>query len=216
MRRVTRATSGGDGGEALAQHLWGAVVPLWAGGARGTLGALGLALFAGLLPAAVFPRFTAEDLMARSEAIVEGRVTRSWTAWDAKRKYIWTHYSVAVSDTLRGTRTLTFIVSEPGGSLDGINQASSGSMAYDVGETDVLFLSRTPIGYWRAMGGPQGRFRVNADGRVHADLSSATYAGSERPAAGTPIPSFEGLTIVDFKSRMRRLASSHPFRRELQ
>jgi hypothetical protein len=183
--------------------------------ARGTSATLGLAVFVCLLTAAVVPRFTAEDLMSRSEAIVQGKVMLSWTAWDPKHKYIWTHYAIAVTDTLRGTRTATLTLSEPGGSLDGVHQGSSGAMAYAVGEAAVLFLYRTPIGYWRVVGGPQGRFTVNAEGRVHANLSSASYATRVGRTAGTSIPNLEGLTLADFKTRMRRLAASHPFRTEL-
>lgn len=137
-----------------------------------------VAAMAGLLAAAaaaVAPRMTAEELVTQSEVIVRGHVTRSWTAWDSKHKYIWTHYEVAVAEMLRGPLAPTITVSEPGGSLDGVNMQTSGTLPFASGEDAVLFLYRTPIGYWRVVGGPQGKFTVNREGRVFAGSLGVSY-----------------------------------------
>lgn len=165
-----------------------------------------------VLAAAVFPRYTAEDLAAQSETIVQGSVIRSWAAWDSEHKYIWTHYEVALTDVLRGARTASITVSEPGGSLEGINQQFSGTVPYTQGESVVLFLFKTPIGYWRAVGGPQGKFTVERDGRLRSGAQSVVYADNAgRAATGTPLATLEGLSILDFKNRVRSLAAAHPF-----
>ena len=104
------------------------------------------AMVAGFLMAAhaaVVPRITAEELAAQSEQIVHGAVVRSWAAWDAGHKYIWTHYEVAVAEMVRGPQAATITVSEPGGSLDGMNMRTSGTLPYTVGESAVLFLYRS-------------------------------------------------------------------------
>jgi hypothetical protein len=173
-------------------------------------------LLAGFLVAAhaaVVPRIAAEELAAQSERIVHGQVQRSWAAWDAEHKYIWTHYEVAVAELVRGPRAATVTVSEPGGSLDGMNMRTSGTLPYAVGQDAVLFLYRTPIGYWRTVGGPQGKFAVNTQGRVHTDNRGTAFAepaGAGRP--GTPLAAFEGIPILDFLARVRRLAAAHPYR----
>ncbi|MBI1786215.1 MAG: hypothetical protein HYR60_01525 [Acidobacteria bacterium] len=92
-----------------------------------------------------------QELVNRAESIVHGRVSRSWPAWDAQHKYIWTHYEVQALDILRGNRGLVVIVSEPGGSLDGISMRVSETLDYAVGEEALLFLYRTPAGHWRAL-----------------------------------------------------------------
>ena len=166
----------------------------------------------GILLAAVFPRFSAEELTARSQVIVQGTVVRSWTAWDPEHKYIWTHYQVNLSDVIRGASAATFTVSEPGGSLDGANQQVSGAISYTPGETDFLFLYQTPIGYWRTSGGPQGKFVVDSAGRVRGGATTAVYAQSAgRAAAGTALPTLDGLSVLDFKNRLRQLAAANPF-----
>jgi hypothetical protein len=131
---------------------------------------------------AVPPRYTLEELPAHSEFIVHGRIAASRVAWDAKHKYIWTHYDVAVIENIRGGLA-AITVSEPGGSLDGVNQQFSGAVAYTAGEEVVLFLYRTPIGYLRTTGGPQGK--VSAGPR---------------------------LDLRRFKARVRQAAAANPYR----
>lgn len=162
--------------------------------------------------AAVFPRVTAEELTAQSQAIVEGNIVRSWTAWDTEHKYIWTHYEISVADYLRGSMGGTFTVSEPGGSLDGLTQQISGSVSYAPGETTILFLYQTPIGYWRSVGGPQGKFTVDNQGRVHGSSQANTFIDTPGAAAGTSLGSLEGMNLRDFKTRVRGIAAIHPFR----
>jgi hypothetical protein len=165
----------------------------------------------GGVEAAVIPRLSAEELTARSEAILQGSVVRSWAAWDDKHKYIWTHYEIAVSDTIRGAAGRTFTISEPGGTLDGRTQLVSGVTRYAIGEDAVLFLYRTPIGYWRVTGGPQGKFTIASDGRVRVDRD-ATVVRGDRAAEGTPLAALDRLGLGDFKTQVRRLAATHPYR----
>lgn len=172
-----------------------------------------LAGLLGMAGAAVAPRITAEELVTQSEWIVRGHVTRSWAAWDSEHKYIWTHYEVAVAEMIRGAVAPTVTVSEPGGSLDGVNMGTSGTLPFAAGEDAVLFLYRTPIGYWRVVGGPQGKFSVSREGRVHTDgFGVALVDPSGGAAPGTPLGGFQGIPVADFLGRVRRLAAAHPHR----
>jgi hypothetical protein len=121
-----------------------------------------MAAAAAVCPAAVVPRLSFDQLVATSEQIVHGRVERSWVAWDSSRRFIWTHYEVAVRDSVKGTAQARVIVSEPGGTLDGFTLAVPGAVRYTAGEEVVLFLHRTPIGYLRANGYEQGKFAVRS------------------------------------------------------
>lgn len=118
--------------------------------------------WAALASAAVNPQYSLRDLTAASEMIVEGRVIRSWTAWDVKHLYIWTYYEVQIADVLKGSRLGNVTVSEPGGSVDDIHQLFSGTVAYAIGEQIILFLYRTPVGYLRTRGGAQGKVSVGS------------------------------------------------------
>jgi hypothetical protein len=132
---------------------------------------------------AVAPSLTIEELAARSEIIVHARVGRSWTAWDPGRKYIWTHHELQVIDPIRGGFG-PVVVSEPGGFLNGIGMRFSGAVEYTAGEEAVLFLYRTPIGYYRASGMGQGKIAVGRDRRAR------------------------GARLADFKARLRAIVGA--------
>lgn len=168
-----------------------------------------------MVRAAVFPRFSVEDLVARSEVIAQAEVGRSWTAWDDKHKFIWTHYELKVTDSIRGNGT-TVVVSEPGGKLDGIEQQFDGVLSWTPGTPVLVFLYRTPIGYLRTVGGPQGRLSVDADQRVRAHLQSAEFTGSGAGRQGTPLSEIEGMPVERLKSSLRSLARELPARRSAQ
>ena len=113
--------------------------------------------------ATMAPRLSFEELVARSERIVHGRCLRSWSAWDAPGRFIWTHTEIQLLDRLKGS-AVTVVVSELGGIVGGLGLAVEGVPRYQPGEEVVLFLYQTPIGYWRARGLEQGVYRVSGAG----------------------------------------------------
>ena len=161
--------------------------------------------------AAVAPRLSLESLIDRSPLIVEGRVSRSSVAWDPAHKYIWTHYEITVSDAMRGAGT-DVTVSEPGGTLDGVNQRFGGSLPYEPGEHVVLFLFRTPVGYWRTTGGTQGKFAISGDGRIRpvsvgTAISTARVGSNRASESGVrQLNSVDRWKLTEFKSLVRSLA----------
>lgn len=171
------------------------------------------ALTASMAYAAIAPRLSLETMIDRSPVIVEGHVTKSWTAWDSAHRYIWTHYELRVADALRGSSS-NLTVSEPGGSLDGVNQGFSGSVGYAPGEHVVLFLFRTPAGYWRTTGGAQGKVTVRGNGRVHVDQEGTapldSHSDRRLPVTESAheLGSVDNLAVYEFKTLVRSLAHS--------
>lgn len=154
--------------------------------------------------ATIVPSLSLEELIDGSEIIVHGRVARSWTAWDSGHKYIWTHHELDVIDPIRGARSGRVVVSEPGGTLDGVAMKFSGALPFSAGEETVVFLYRTPIGYLRTSGYGQGKYTVAQDTRVSANLRGLDVA-RRGPARGIALSTLEGLTVADFKARVRGL-----------
>jgi hypothetical protein len=155
--------------------------------------------------AATMPRFSLEELVSRSEIIAQAQVVSSWPAWDAQHKYIWTHYQMRITDAIRGN-VKTVVVSEPGGTLDGVSQAFSGMNAWTPGDNVVLFLHHVPNGYLRVTGGEQGDARITADGRVRMSAVGVMNTAS----AGTDLRHLSGIALQDFKARVRATAAAHP------
>jgi hypothetical protein len=134
-----------------------------------------------------------EELVDHSESIVSGEVTRSWADWDAERKFIWTHYEVAVSAVHKGTPEPMVVVSEVGGVVGDRAMTVAGTVTYRAGEKVLIFLTRVPNGYLRTTGWGQGKYAVDGKGILHAGSSLR---------AGTPIASLEGMSTAEVHARV--------------
>ncbi|HWE52690.1 MAG TPA: hypothetical protein VG273_23055 [Bryobacteraceae bacterium] len=156
----------------------------------------------GIAPLAVFflaftagatsiPKLTFEELTDKSELVVSGQITRSWADWDTSHHFIWTHYEVAVGSVYKGVARSTIEIAEPGGTADGLRQTIADTVQYGVGEKVFLFLQRMPNGYLRTTGWSQGKYTMDAGGRVHA---GASLASASRP--------IDGITSSELSARV--------------
>jgi hypothetical protein len=148
------------------------------------------------------PALSLEGLIGQSDIIAHGRVISSWPAWDSGHKYIWTHYRIEVLDPIRGNPGASVVVSEPGGSLDGVSMSISGTPDYAVGEEAIVFLYRTPIGYLRATGYGQGKYTVTPQMRIHASLKGLEILKRDL-SSSVSLSTLDGLTVAQFKTRVR-------------
>lgn len=151
----------------------------------GTGAALALLLLPAL-HATTVPRFTFEQLTDSSEIVASGRVTHTWAAWDSEHKYIWTHYVLSVSETVKGAPASSVEFAEPGGATAEATMTIAGTVAYATGENVVVFLSRMPNGYLRTTGWSQGKYTLDAGGRLD----------------GAPSTGVRGLSLNDLKQRV--------------
>jgi hypothetical protein len=166
--------------------------------------------------AAVVPRLDLAGLVQSSEVIVQARVTRQWCAWDKEHRFIWTHYSLAVSDVLKGTPPVSLTLSEPGGVVGKRGMAVADVTRYANQEEVVVFLHRTPVGYWRPYGWGQGKYTVRPDAagakRIYTNVAGLTMVerraarGQARAAASQP-RNLDGMALSDFKQLVRTLAT---------
>jgi hypothetical protein len=164
--------------------------------------------------AAVVPRLTLDSLVTKSEIIAHGRVVDSRVAWNDKRDYIWTHYRIEVMDSIKSSGRSTVTVSVPGGIIDGVGLRVSGATRFDPDEEVVVFLNRTPVGYYRATGWGQGKYSVLTDEatgekRLRTNLGGITLADpvgttgmAQRNAS---LSRLDGTSLAEFKTRLRDL-----------
>lgn len=153
------------------------------------------------------PRLSFEELTDRSELVVSGQINRSWAEWDAEHKYIWTHYELKVSGTLKGTAGSSVVFSEPGGIVGETGMSVPGSAAYLAGEEVVIFLQRMPNGYLRTTGWSQGKFRLDRNGKLHGEQSpGGLEIAVGEPRAGTPLRSLDSLSVA----QLRGLVAARP------
>jgi hypothetical protein len=167
-----------------------------------------------LLPAAsatTIAKLSFDQLTDNSEFVVSGTVTRSWTAWDSAHKYIWTHYEVSVLSEIKGRPGRKVEIEELGGVVGDAGMTVPGTVAYETGEKVLVFLSRFPNGYLRTTGWGQGKYRIDANNRLHADSSlSKVEIVSGPQAAASDSRTLEGMSLneaaVRVTSRVRARA----------
>ena len=121
-----------------------------------------LVLYIAVLPgtAGTLPKLSLSELVDRSSTVLQGRVTRHWSAWDADHHLIWTHYELRTSEVFRGHNAPSVTISEPGGVIGELGLRVSNSVAFKDGEEVVVFLKSMPNGMMRVSGGPQGKLQV--------------------------------------------------------
>jgi hypothetical protein len=130
-------------------------------------------------------------------------VLRSWTAWDAHHRIIWTHYELSVSECLKApvASDRTIVVSEPGGTADGVTMLADNATPYALGEKVLVLAGQTPEGFLRAAGNGQGKFTITHDRRLRW---SPHIIDSLRDAR-EPYERLDGMRLDDFRIYVRRL-----------
>lgn len=157
--------------------------------------------------ATTVPRISFEELTDKSELVVSGKVTRSWTSWDTEHKYIWTHYELSVSAAHKGSAMPVIEFAELGGEVEGLGMSIAGSVQYKTGDEVLIFLSRQPNGYLRTTGWGQGKYSVDSAGRLHGDTVAlraveSVSLGSAPAAAASSPRSLEGLSLREAGQRI--------------
>src|SRR5665213_2152871 len=149
------------------------------------------------------PRLTFEQLTDASEVIASGQITNSWTAWDREHKYIWTHYNLRVTSAVKGAAGPVVEFGEPGGALEGTSMLIAGSVDYAAGENMVVFLSRMPNGFLRTTGWAQGKYSLDAAGKIHSQaMLGADILEAGHTNAGSSLSTLEGLSFSELVQRV--------------
>jgi hypothetical protein len=80
-----------------------------------------------------------------------------------------------------------------------------GAVAYAPGDQVVVFLSRMPNRYLRTTGWAQGKYELDAAGRLHAAaaISEGEYVQAGTTAvSGSGLRTLEGMSLVDLRQRI--------------
>jgi hypothetical protein len=110
------------------------------------------------LPGATLEQLTLDDMIAKSTAIVRGKVMDSWAAFTGS--IIYTHYKVQVSENFKGPSQSSVEVVVPGGVVNNLSQSFSGSPTFNKGDEFVFFLWTSRAGLTQIMGLTQGLFAI--------------------------------------------------------
>jgi hypothetical protein len=128
------------------------------------------------LSGATLQRLSMNDLISKSTSIVRGTVTSSWAAFTGP--IIYTHYKIQVSERFKGVPSSTVEIMVPGGTVNNLHQAASGSPALNQGDDCVFFLWTSDAGITWIMGLTQGLFVLPA-GSPAANATATRQATRE-------------------------------------
>lgn len=107
-----------------------------------------------------------EDLGAESALVVRGEVTGTRAYWNDAHTRILTETTVSVSERYKGSGPGELRLVQMGGVLDGVRMTVAGALAWEPGESVVLFLEDSLPGRYRVTGFSQGKYRVERDPRT--------------------------------------------------
>ena len=110
------------------------------------------------LQSATLERLSLDDMIAKSTLIVRGKVAGVSAA--ASGPVIYTHYSVQVSERLKGQAGATVDIAVPGGEANGLRQTFSGAPTLKPGDDFVFFLYTGRDGRTTILGLTQGLFAL--------------------------------------------------------
>jgi len=145
-------------------------------------------LIVGMMPlqCATLERLSLDDLIAKSTAIVRGKVTGATAAFSGP--VIYTHYQLQVSELYKGPAQPTVDLALPGGAANGVQQIYSGVPQLHPGEEYVFFLWTGTSGLTQVIGLTQGMFAVSAgSGKDPALIRAASHELMLDRATGRPV-----------------------------
>jgi hypothetical protein len=156
--------------------------------------AVALASLVVCLQAATLERLSLDEMIAKSTAIVRGRVISSSASLHGA--VIYTHFDVQVLERWKGPDSPQVDVAVPGGTAGGLHQTFSGAPKLSVGDEYILFLWTGESGITHVIGFSQGVFSLESDGE--GGMIAARAASSE-----TMLDARTGRVVNDASLRVR-------------
>jgi hypothetical protein len=126
------------------------------------------------LQGATLERLSLDDMISRSTSIVRGTVASSYAAVSGPA--IYTHYSIQVSERLKGGGTGPIEVVVPGGTANGLRMSVSGAPVLNPGDEFIFFLYTGKSGITSIVGLTQGLFEL---GKGAVDPTATRTASRE-------------------------------------
>ena len=134
---------------------------------------------------ATLQQLTPAQMTSASTAIVRGTISGSYTALSGKT--IFTHYTVQVSETWKGTPVSKTDVALPGGALNGLRQSFAGVPTLQTGQEYLLFLWTGSKGPTQLTGLTQGALAVQSENSGELLVSRQATGEIMLNALGSPI-----------------------------
>jgi hypothetical protein len=102
------------------------------------------------------------DLAIDADAIIQGKVTSTWSEWGDNGRYIYTYGAVTVDRMIKGNVPgKEYLIKTPGGSIGQATMEVPGAPQFKVGDELILFLLDDISSYEsNVLGWEQGMFNI--------------------------------------------------------
>jgi len=157
------------------------------------------------LQSATLERLSLDDMIAKSTAIVRGKVTGSYAV--AAGPIVYTHYAIQVAESFKGAPQQSVDVVVPGGIVGNLRQAFPGTPQLNPGDEFVFFLWAGRSGQTQIIGLTQGLFALSAG--PSADMVATRAASKELMLEPGTARQVKDQTLVMSLSELRtRIATT--------
>lgn len=170
-----------------------------------------LTLMMAAIPAAAstFLAMGPDQLVAKADSIVIGKVVSLESFWNDRGTVVLTEVVIEVEDILAGKAAHTVVVRTFGGTVGEITVAASGHPTFIQGERLLVFLTPYKDGTERVLGYRQGHFRIMVD-EAGREIAVPTLNRQDGVMLlgdnGKPAPMPEAIPLEVVKQKIRECA----------
>ena len=171
------------------------------------IGALLFALAAAPMAASTFLAMNQTELIAASEAVIQGQVLKVHSFWDPSGRVVMSEALVRVEDTILGEAPSIVRVQTFGGNVDGFIVEAAGFPEFKAGERMILFLSPEKDGIARVAGYQFGQFHVRRDkAGIDFAVPALDLGANVVTKDGRPFARPQAVRLDTFKDQVRATA----------
>lgn len=157
-------------------------------------------------PASTLRQLTLDDMIRQSTVIVRGRALPTTAALHGSM--IFTHYTVQVTEVLKGSAGPQIDIVVPGGNVNGAEQRFAGSPALSNSQDYVMFLWTSKSGLTQVIGLSQGLFSLINNSNKQLVLIRAASTERMLDASGQPVTDSDiQMLLSDLRNRIRTVLS---------
>jgi|SRR5215472_4407252 len=165
-----------------------------------------LAVLATALPGSTLRQLSLDDMILQSTMIVHGTIQPGTARFHGSM--IFTHFTVQVSETYKGSPTNQIDIGVPGGAVNNLVQRYAGTPALSPTQDYVLFLWTSKTGLTQVIGLSQGLFSVISQGGGAPMVVRAAAAERMLNAIGQPVQDNDiRMSLSDLKTHIQSVLS---------
>ncbi|HSG41243.1 MAG TPA: hypothetical protein VLE27_16505, partial [Thermoanaerobaculia bacterium] len=164
---------------------------------------LALAVVAAPAAASTFIALDQQELLAQSDAVVEGRVLKVSSFWSASGRMIVTEVMVQVEEKILGNAPGVVVLRTAGGTVGGYTVEAHGFPKFEVGERAVLFLQNS-ANVAEVTGYRQGQYRIVRE-KSGVEMAVPALGPNVRllHRDGTPAAAPKAVRLDQLKAQLR-------------